>query len=379
MRHMPIRCGALAMAASLSLAAPAAADDPAPAEEAAAEADDRGDWDFNLAAYGWATDITGHARVRDVSLDVDPQLWNDILYNVNGGLMAAVEARYRGRWIVNLDAFGSVSSQDSEAGPYRVGFGPRTFERQLRPIDATIPVETRIGTLEVPVRVDPGVLRVDVPRVETQLGPFDIDIESILVQARVAFGYRIVDMPALELLGRDAEGDRRRVSFDVLAGARYWYMHTVVDIESPPIEIPEFEIDSSIGGGSVRTTGRIPADAVALPNVRLRNVEFEGATFGGTDVHRSEGSWWIDPIVGLRTTIDLCDRVALTASGNIGGFGISSASKFSWEALVFLNWHFGEQWSLAVGYRGIGFDRSSSAMAADIVMHGPLIGFIRAF
>jgi hypothetical protein len=376
MHRSPIRRALLA-AASLALAAPAAADEPAAAQQPAAE--DRGDWDFNLALYGWATDITGHARVGDVRLDVDPQLWNDILYNVNGALMTGMEARYRSRWIFNLDLFGALTSMDSEAGPYPVGFGPRTFERRLRAIDATIPVETRIGTLEVPVRAEPGVLRVDVPRVETQIGPFDVDVESLMVQARLAVGYRVFDVPALPLLGREAGDDPRRVRFDLLAGARYWYLRAEVDIESPPIEVPEFEVDASIGGGSVRTTGRIPADTVALPTVRLRHVEFAGATFGGTDVHESDSSWWIEPIVGARVTADLCERVALTASGNVGGFGIGSASKFTWEALVFLNWHFGEKWSLAVGYRGIGLDRSSSTMAADIVIHGPLIGFIRSF
>lgn len=372
----------LAVGASWAVAGAAAAVDPASGPDPAAAAptaEDPGDWEFFLAAYAWATDITGHARVGDVSLDVDPQLWNDILYNLNGGLMAALEVRYRKRWIFDLDAFGAVFSMDSEAGPYAVGFGPRTFERRLRAIDGTIPVETRIGTLNVPVRVEPGVLRVDVPRVETQIGPFDIDVESILVQARLAVGYRIFDVPMPALLGGGSADDRRRVSFDVLAGARYWYLHTVIDIESPPIEVPEFEIDSSIGGGSVRTTGRIPSNAVALPTVRLRSVEFPGATFGGTDVHESDGSWWIDPIVGVRTTIGVCDRVAVTLSGNIGGFGIGSASKFSWEALAFLNWHFGERWSFAVGYRGIGVDRSGGSTSTDIVIHGPLLGFIRAF
>ena len=60
-------------------------------------------------------------------------------------------------------------------------------------------------------------------------------------------------------------------------------------------------------------------------------------------------------------------------------FGIGSASKFTWEGLAFLSWRLGEHWSVAAGYRGIGLDRSSSDLSSDIALHGPLIGFVRAF
>jgi hypothetical protein len=40
-------------------------------------------------------------------------------------------------------------------------------------------------------------------------------------------------------------------------------------------------------------------------------------------------------------------------AGNVGGFDIGSASKFTWEALVWLDWRFGETTSLALGYRAL--------------------------
>src|SRR4029453_4185349 len=294
--------------AALALAAvSASADEPAtePGQEPAAS--DRGDWEFEWAAYAWATDIAGNETVHDVHIDVQPQLWNDILYNVNGGLMTAIEARYQRRWIVNLDLFGVLWSMDRESGPYPVGFGPRTFERQLRTVDATLSVPTRVGTLQVPIRFDPGVLRVQVPRVDTLIGPLDVKVDAGLVQARLAAGYRLLDVAALSLLGREPKDDPRRVSVDVLAGLRYWYLHTTVDVDSPPIDVPAFDVESSLGGGSVRVKTRIPTDAVAIPTVRLPNLEFPGTTFRGTHLHESEGVWWIDPILGLRTTVGLCD------------------------------------------------------------------------
>lgn len=267
------------------------------------------------------TDLTGTIQARDTRSDVDPQLWNDILRNLDGALSRGAELRYRERWLFHLDLFGSKLSSHAEAGPFPVSFGPRSFSRELRGRNLTIPVETRPGTIEVPVRVDPGTLRVDVPRVETAIGPFDV--------------------------------------------------------ESPPIEVPEFTVTSSLSGGRVRVGGdRIPARTQAIGTVRLPGLEFGGTRFGGTDVDEEASTWWLDPLVGLRVGADLSDRVSFVVAGNVGGFDLGSASKFSWEALAYLDWRFGETTSAVLGYRGLGVDRRRGDTQADITLHGPVVGVL---
>jgi hypothetical protein len=371
----------LAAAACLAMTAlPAYAEDPAAEPSPVQPAPDPGDWRFSLALYGWVTDMTGSIQAGDVSADVDPQLWNDILKNLKGGLMGGAEAVYRGRWLVNLDLLGSLIESGSELGPYSVGFGPRTFTRDLRSVNAVLPVETRIGTLEVPIRIDPGTLRVDVPRVQTAIGPFDVNIKTLLIETRAQLGYRVVDVPALELFGHDPSDDPRRLRVDLFAGLRYWYLKAEIDVESPPIEVPEFELTSSISGGSVRVSPqRLPPETVAIQTVHLPGLEFGGTTFGGTDVDETASSWWIDPLVGMRVSADLSERVGIVVAGNVGGFGIGSASQFSWEALAFLDWRFGESTSFLLGYRGLGVDRRSGNAPADIILHGPLLGLLFRF
>jgi hypothetical protein len=340
------------------------------------DAGDAGDWEFSAAAYAWLISMDGTLSARDTSVDVDLGFFSDVLEKLDGALMGTFEARYRGRWIVNLDLVGAKLSGEVDQGPFPVGFGPRTFTRELGAIQRSLAVETPVGTLEVPIRIDPGTLRVDVPRVETALGPFDIDFESVLLNSRLQLGYRVADVPALALFGRDPGDDPRRVRVDVFAGLRYWRLKNEIDIESPPIAIPPFTVTSSVSGGSVSVGGnRIPPRTVALPRVHLPDVDFQGLTFAGADVDTSETSWWIDPLVGLRVGADLCDRFGVVVAGNVGGFGIGSASKFSWEALAFVDWRFGESTSLAVGYRGLGLDRPQ----ADLVLHGPLVGVIFRF
>jgi hypothetical protein len=359
-----------------SAAAPDAAAFPEEAAAPAADADP-GDWQISLAAYAWVTDLTGTLAVRDTTVDVDPQLWNDILKNVDGALAGGVEASYRGRWLLNLDLFGSLLSSHAERGPFPVSFGPRTFTRDLRGADLTIPVETRPGTIEVPVRVDPGTLRVDVPRVETAIGPFDVDVKQLMVFSKAQVGYRVVDAPALELLGHDPGDDPRRLRVDLFAGLRYWYLKAEVDIESPPIEVPEFTVTSSLSGGRIRVGGdRVSPRTQAIGTVRLPGLEFGPTTFGGTDVDEDASAWWIDPVVGLRVGADLTERISFLVAGNVGGFGIGSASTFSWEALAALDWRFGETTSAVLGYRALGVDRRGSNVAADITLHGPVLGVV---
>jgi hypothetical protein len=247
-------------------------------------------------------------------------------------------------------------------------------------MSTSFPVETEYGTLQVPVRVNPGTLRVDVPRVETAIGPFDIDVKTRTIFSRALLGYRVVDAPALELLGRGKSDDPRRLRVDLFGGIRYWHMRNEVDVESPPIKVPEFRVTSSVSGGSVRVGGNIiPPQTVALPMVRLPDVEFGGITFGGADFHETARSWWIDPVVGLRLGADLTDRVSLVVAGNVGGFDIGSASKFSWEALAWLDWRFGESTSLALGYRAINVDHRKGDAQADLTLHGPLLGLVYRF
>ncbi len=372
---------ALGVAACLALAGPpAAAAEPTSAETPGEAAADPGDWRFSLAAYGWITDMTGTVSAKDTTADVDPQLWNDILKNLDGALMGGVEALYRERWIANLDFLGAQLSTHSERGPFSVGFGPRTFSRDLRTADLTFPVETRLGTLEVPIRIDPGTLRVDVPRVETSVGPFDVDVKSLMIEARAQVGYRVVDVPALELLGEEPGEDPRRVRVDLLAGLRYWYLKTEIHVDSPPIRVPDFTVTSSLSGGAVRVGGqRIPPQTVAIPTVRLPGLEFGGTTFGGTDIDETASTWWIDPLIGLRVGADLTERISFIVAGNVGGFDIGSASQFSWEALAFLDWRFGETTSFVLGYRGLDIDRKKSKAEADITIHGPLLGLIFRF
>jgi hypothetical protein len=342
--------------------------------------EDTGNWDFDIALYSWITDITGQAGIGDITVDVEPQLWNDIISNLDMAFFGGAEARYQSRWILNLDLFYAKISSESESGPYSIGFGPKTLQRDTRPINSNLSLDTRLGELDVPFRFDAGTLRVDVPRVETAIGPFDIETSLTQVIVRGFAGWRALNEPLPAFLGGDGEDDPRRVRFDLIGGARYYYMKTEVDIDAPPVKIPSFQVTSSLSGGSVRVGGdRFPGRKTSLGTINLPSAQFPGATLGGTDISVEESVWWIDPIVGARVGADVTEKLSLSLMGNVGGFGIGSASHFSWETTVFANYLFGEHWSFAAGYRALGFDRAFGDLELDLIIHGPVLGFIYRF
>lgn len=367
---------ALALAAvwlAGGLASGAAAEpDPAPA-------DGDGDWKLSLALYSWISDVTGEATAGDVSLDVEPQLWNDIIRNLDFALFGAAEALYRDRWIVNLDLNLIRLSPEQEKGPYTVGFGPASFERRLGAADLRVPVETRLGDLEVPVRVQPGTLRVDVPRVEATLGPIDIETRLTQVTARGLLGYRALDVPLQDLLGGDRDDDPRRLRVDLMAGIRYYYAKTEIDIDSPPVKVPSFRVTSSLSGGRVRVGDGRFSRSMPLGRIELPDLAFDGATLYGIDVDEESSSWWIDPVLGVRVGADVSERLSVALMGNVGGFGIGSASDFSWETILVGTFALGDHWSLGAGYRALGYDRGSGGMELDLITHGPLVGFLYRF
>jgi hypothetical protein len=181
---------------------------------------------------------------------------------------------------------------------------------------------------------------------------------------RASVGYRLLDLSLAELCGHEPKDDPRRLRGDVYAGGRYWYIKTQVELEYPPIEIPGFTIRPEL---------------VAYPRLELSDVTIPGVTFGGRDIDEDASNWWIDPIVGVRLGANLTERLGVVLNGNVGGFGVGSASQWSWEALAVLTWRLGEHWTAAAGYRGLGVDRRNGELRIDVIMHGPILGMIYRF
>lgn len=326
---------ALAVAVGLLAAAGASA------QEVDADAPDASRWEVTFSPYLWLTALDGEVGADGASAEVDAGI-GDVLDVLNIGLAGMLEVR-RDRWLFVLDAFWAELEDEVEKGPATRSLGPTT---------ATRTVSGPLGT--------PQQIQVSVPRVPVSAGPVEVDatMRQLILDAK--FGYRVLARSLGELRGGDTEDDPRLLELDLFAGARYMRFETELDVFVPPISVPGFNVSPSVS---------------AFPRLEIGDLEVPGVTVGGLDQDFDETVDWIDPILGLRARLDLTERLWLGLRGDLGGFGIGSASDFTWQAMGLLHYRLTEHWILSGGYRGLGFDREPY----DLIQHGPILGFSYRF
>jgi hypothetical protein len=126
------------------------------------------------------------------------------------------------------------------------------------------------------------------------------------------------------------------VSFDVLAGGRYVFLESSIDIDGGP---------------------------------RGRRVDIE------RDVD------WIEPFVGGWFLLTLSKRVTIGVRGDVGGFGVGS--ELTWNLVGSIQYHVSRHVSVGGGYRALDIDYTQGSganrSALDVLMHGPLLGAVFRF
>jgi hypothetical protein len=89
---------------------------------------------------------------------------------------------------------------------------------------------------------------------------------------------------------------------------------------------------------------------------------------------------WVDPVIGFRVRHQFTPSQEVLVRGDIGGFDLQN--RFEWQALAGYSyaWQFtGYQIAGVIGYRALGVNASTGSgldtNGANIVLHGPIIGF----
>jgi len=103
----------------------------------------------------------------------------------------------------------------------------------------------------------------------------------------------------------------------------------------------------------------------------------------GNSVSASGTEDWFDPIVGCRLRVPLGERLTGQVRGDIGGFDIGEASRFTWNIEALLEIRCTERCSLFGGYRWLDIDQVSGdgrdRFGFDMNLNGPLVGFVLDF
>jgi opacity protein-like surface antigen len=93
----------------------------------------------------------------------------------------------------------------------------------------------------------------------------------------------------------------------------------------------------------------------------------------GFNPNRSTSESWVDPIIGARFGAALSEKFICFASGDVGGFGVSS--EFTWQALAGFGYRVTENGTIALGYRAIGTDYTNGGFTYDVTASGPVLGY----
>ena len=234
-------------------------------------------WKFEVAPYVWLPamqgDLTVRGRTADINLDLGDTL--DLLFDsLKFAAMGRAEAR-KGNLLLTLDVL-YLNLEDDQ-----------TTARGL---------ETEVG------------------------------LQLLLTE--FGAGYRLGTWPLSPEVWP-------AVSFDVLAGGRYVFLESSIDIDGGP--------------------------------------------FGGVDVERDVD--WIEPFVGGRFLLTLSKRITIGVRGDVGGFGVGS--DFTWNLVGSVQYHLSRHIARGGGYRALDIDYTQGSRAnrsgLDVLMHGPLLGAVFRF
>jgi hypothetical protein len=158
---------------------------------------------------------------------------------------------------------------------------------------------------------------------------FNLDVDARLGMADFGFIHRLFET-------RFGGMNEQRLIFEPYGGLRYGYLRQKIEL-----------------------------------NVNIAGVGTTGATLGGSED-------WVEPFVGGRVIWDLDDKLSLNARGDVGGFGIGSASDLLWQIALEADYKLSTNTSLNVGYRIVDLDYSrgsgASEFGVDLQAKGPFLG-----
>jgi hypothetical protein len=278
------------ISASLGAAGAAQAADLAAAPQPVEIAEPPPAWSFRFVPYGWLTALDGTQTVRGRSAKV------------------------------NLSFLDIVEKSDTLValmGDFEARKGPFAVYADV--------VWSKIGASAGDVKT-----RAPAPGITGVVGrSLSLDIEMAI--AEVGAAYEFARFGAL--------------SFDVVAGARYWYQQADLSLD---------------------LTGTFDVGDLTI--------------VGSRGIARSGSVEWLDPLIGARLRYSLFPGHELFLRGDVGGFGVGS--DFSWQAVGGYIFDFatrgGTTYSGVIGYRALAADYSQGAgrrlYEFDIVQHGPVLG-----
>jgi hypothetical protein len=180
---------------------------------------------------------------------------------------------------------------------------------------------------------------------------------SLQANAADTFSVTIIEAAGLYEVAKWTGSEQAFTALDVYAGGRFWNVSNQINLD---------------------LTG-----SIAFSDPRLAQFD-RSKTVGVAD---SGSLYWADPMIGLRLRHQFTPNQHAFVKGDVGGFGLSGSSLFSWQiaGVYSYTWQYsGYALAADIGYRAlstnVNFPNSGGFVNnMDIVIHGPLIGLTVKF
>lgn len=167
-----------------------------------------------------------------------------------------------------------------------------------------------------------------------ELVEVNLDADVRLGTVDLGLAYRVVEK-------RFGDNNKQRFAAEPYGGLRYGYLRQEVDLD----------------------------------------VDIAGVGLAGRTLGTSED--WVEPFFGGRVIWDLNDKWSFNLRGDVGGFGIGSASELTWQVAGGVDYRFSDAVILNAGYRYIDLDYSRGSGAnefgIDLQANGPVLGLTIVF
>ena len=129
-----------------------------------------------------------------------------------------------------------------------------------------------------------------------------------------------------------------------------------------------------INGYAAYQVFEAPSFAVDLAGgFRWANLDSDVSTSGGTigDTEFNSSDAWVDPVIGVRLSTQISEKVSATLFADYGGF---SSDSTTWQTLVSVGYALNDRWTLRGGYRYMEFDQEIDGRDFSMDQSGLLLG-----
>jgi opacity protein-like surface antigen len=104
---------------------------------------------------------------------------------------------------------------------------------------------------------------------------------------------------------------------------------------------------------------------------RWANLDSDVSTTGPLTTEFNSSDDWIDPVIGVRLSTQISEKVSATLFADYGGF---SGDSTTWQTAVSVGYALNDSWTLRGGYRYMEFDREIDGRDFSMDQSGLLLG-----